>query len=270
MLIIAGSDSGGGAGIQADIKSVTALGAYAMTAVTAITVQNTKGVEAVFPVPPDIVRQQIGAVLSDLGADAIKIGMIGSVATAKAILEGLEVAGAQDIPLILDPVLVATSGSRLGDDEVAQMIVEQFAAWTDILTPNRHELAVLTGRAVATPAEAAAAAGALLSRGFGAVLAKGGHFDGPRIVDQLIIGEGGLSRRFETPRFDSRHTHGTGCSLASALAARIAQGATWTDAVADAIAYVQAAIETAPGYGGGHGPLNHALRRGADGGFEPY
>ncbi len=253
VLIIAGSDPSGGAGIQADIKTVTALGGYAATAITAITVQNTKGVAAVHPVAPDVITAQINAVMDDIGADAIKIGMIGDVETAEIILSTLR--ACPDIPVVLDPVLVATSGDALAKDGVAAVIKEKLTSLSAVITPNTEEAAALTG-IVVTDRDAKIAAGeALVAAGAGAALVKGGHIQGDTVEDALITPAG--ARIFSSPRIETTSTHGTGCTLASAIATGLAQGMALQSAVKRAIGYVQTAIKTAPGYGGGCGPLNH-------------
>ena len=270
VLIVAGSDSGGGAGVQADIKACTALGAYAATAITAVTVQDTRAVHAVHAVPPDVIAAQMRVVLDDIGADVVKLGMIGGLAAGEAILSALP----SDVPLVLDPVLVATSGDALGDGETATLIRERLVPRAAIVTPNAPELAALTRRDVRDADEAEAAARALLDRGAGAVLAKGGHLSGEAMTDLLVMPEGTI--RIEHPRLETTSTHGTGCTLASALAASLAQGRSLKDAARRAVAYVTAAIRHAPrlgpglgpGLGRGHGPLNHALREGP-GGWTP-
>lgn len=254
VLIIAGSDSGGGAGIQADIKAVTAMGAYAATAVTAVTVQDTRRVHAVHDIPPDVIRQQIEVVLADLGADCIKIGMIGTKEAGRAILEGL--AAHSPVPIVLDPVLVATSGDSLGSGEVADMLREQLMPRAALVTPNLPELSALSRLPVGGDREVEAAARVLLGHGAAAVLAKGGHAEGPIVVDRLFTP--GRLQTFENQRLDTANTHGTGCTLASAVAAGLAQGMDLSAATSRAISYVHEAIRTAPGLGRGHGPLNHA------------
>lgn len=253
VLIIAGSDSGGGAGIQADIKTVTMLGGYAATAVTAVTVQNTLGVSAVHAVPQDIIAGQIAAVLGDIGADAIKIGMLGDAATIETVARALEGVTA---PVVLDPVMVAKGGAPLLADEAVGALVERLLPHASIVTPNTPELAALGGVEVEDEADALLAAQELLGQGCGAVLAKGGHLPGPTVVDWLVTRGG--SHRFEVARIDSRNTHGTGCTLAAAIATGLAKGLDLPTAVERARHYVQRAIESAPGFGRGHGPLNHA------------
>jgi hydroxymethylpyrimidine/phosphomethylpyrimidine kinase len=239
ILIIAGSDSGGGAGIQADIKTVTMLGGYAMTAVTAITAQNTLGVQAVHLIPTEMVIAQIDAVVSDIGVDAVKIGMIGSAETANAVADYL---ARLTVPIIFDPVMVATSGSVLADDATIKAF-GRLMSIASVTTPNIPEMEALGGR------------DAIL--GFGChVLTKGGHDDGPRILDQLWS-PAGLVRELEGKRFDTDDTHGTGCTLASAMACRMGQGYTAGDAFVDGVRFVRLAILEAPGFGEGHGPLGH-------------
>lgn len=260
LLIIAGSDSGGGAGVQADVKAASAFGVYAATAITAVTVQDTWKVHAVHAVPPDVIADQVRMVLDDIGADAVKIGMLGGAEAGEAVLDALAGFGG---PIVLDPVLVATSGDALGDDAVARLIAERFVPRAAVVTPNLEELARLTGQAGDAPDDVEAAARTLLASGAGAVLAKGGHGTDETVTDLLVTGEGTV--RIQHPRRDTRHTHGTGCTLASALAAGLAAGVPLDAAAREAADYVAAAIQHAPGLGGGHGPLRHALRRTPDG-----
>jgi hydroxymethylpyrimidine/phosphomethylpyrimidine kinase len=254
VLIIAGSDSGGGAGIQADIKTVTALGGYAATAITAVTVQNTLGVWAVHPIPLEIIAAQARAVLSDIGADVIKTGMLGEAEVVELVAELLDEAAR---PAVIDPVMVAKGGARLLADEAAAPVRSLLVPRAALLTPNAPEAETLTGLAVETVDDLRRAGEALLAAGAGAVLMKGGHVPGPRVVDVLMTPYGETT--FEGERIETRHTHGTGCTLASAIAAGLAQKMSLRDAVARARAYVREAIATAPGYGHGHGPLNHAV-----------
>jgi len=254
VLIIAGSDSGGGAGIQADIKTVTALGGFAMTAISALTAQNTQGVHAIHEVPADFVAQQMRVVLEDLGADCIKIGMIHRVEIIDAVAEALDKYGA-GIPLVVDTVMVAKGGAKLLVDEAVGALKAQLVSKAALITPNIPEAEVLTARQITTDEQAADAGRQLMTMGPAAVLMKGGHLEGPRVTDLLIEASG--ETRFEGPRLETRHTHGTGCTLASACATGIAQGLSVHDAVARARDYVFEAIRTAPGLGLGHGPLNH-------------
>jgi hydroxymethylpyrimidine/phosphomethylpyrimidine kinase len=251
VLIIAGSDSGGGAGVQADIKTVTALGGYAATAITAITVQDTTGVHEIWPIPPRIVAAQARAVLADIGADAIKIGMLGEAAAAVADL-------LDDWPLIavvLDPVMIAKGGATLAGAATRDLIRTRLMPKAALFTPNAPEAAALTGLAVETADDLRRAGEALLAAGCRAVLMKGGHVAGETVVDLLITPAGEV--RFESARQRTRHTHGTGCTLASACAVGLAQSLGLADAVSRARAYVEGAIRLAPGYGAGAGPLDH-------------
>jgi hydroxymethylpyrimidine/phosphomethylpyrimidine kinase len=255
VLIVAGSDSGGGAGIQADIKTVTMLDAYAATAITALTAQNTEGVFGVLPVPPEFVRQQVELVLDDIGADAIKTGMlhdVGVIETLAAVLRERT----EPIPLVVDPVMAAKGGARLIDPDAVEALKRLLVARAAVLTPNLPEAEILCGAAIGDPAGMQAAGEALLRLGCGAVVVKGGHLPGDIVTDVLVTAAG--SRIWESPRIASRHTHGTGCTLASAIAAGLAQGLEVEPAVDRARAYVQRAIAGAPGLGRGHGPLDHA------------
>jgi hydroxymethylpyrimidine/phosphomethylpyrimidine kinase len=254
VLIIAGSDSGGGAGIQADIKSVSALGAYAMTAITALTAQNTLGVHGVFPIPTEFLQQQIAVVLDDLGADCIKTGMLHDVPVIETVVAALD-AHAPGVPLVVDPVMVAKGGAALLLDDAVATLREKLVPRATLLTPNVPEAEALTGRTIAGDRDMDAVGEALLALGPQAVLLKGGHMDGHTIRDRLITAAG--IRIFENPRVETIHTHGTGCTLASSIAAGLAQGLLLEDAVDRAEAYLHEAIRTAPGFGGGHGPVNH-------------
>lgn len=241
VLIIAGSDSGGGAGIQADIKTVTMLGGHAMTAITAITAQNTTGVQGVHAIPTDMVLAQIDSVVSDIGVDAVKIGMIGSAATAAAVAERLRRPDLADAAVVFDPVMVATSGSVLADADTIRAF-EALLGRASVATPNLGELTALGGEA------------AVLAHGC-ALLAKGGHAEGETVIDRLIEPDVGEVARWEAPRIDTPHTHGTGCTLASAIATGLAQGMPLEPAVARARDFVRLALMDAPGLGEGHGPM---------------
>ncbi|MGB5948283.1 MAG: bifunctional hydroxymethylpyrimidine kinase/phosphomethylpyrimidine kinase [Parvibaculum sp.] len=254
VLIIAGSDSGGGAGIQADIKTVTALGGYAMTAVTAITVQDTLGVHGIHEIPVDIVRAQIAVTLADIGADAVKTGMLHSAEIIEAAAEEISRL-APDAALVVDPVMVAKGGAALLKSEAVDALKSGLIPLATIITPNAPEASALTGRRVETLEDQKAAADALIGLGCEAVLIKGGHIPGDTIFDVLATEE--TIEVMSSPRIDTRHTHGTGCTLASAIAAFLAQGAELREAVEAARDYVHMAILTAPGFGKGHGPLNH-------------
>jgi len=252
VLIIAGSDSGGGAGVQADIKTVTALGGYAATAITAVTVQNTLGVSGVHPIPLDIVKAQARAVLDDIGADVIKTGMLGSAEIVALVARLVEQAG---LPAVIDPVMVAKGGASLLAGQAVRAVRERLVPQAALLTPNAPEAAALTGLAVETTDDLRRAGEALLAAGARAVLMKGGHVPGARLVDILMTARGETA--FEGERIDTRHTHGTGCTLASACATGIAQGLSLEAAVARAWTYVHQAMVRAPGLGRGHGPLDH-------------
>ncbi len=255
VLSIAGSDSSGGAGIQADIKAVTALGGYASTAITAITVQNTKGVSAVHPVPTDIVAGQIEAVLTDVGADAIKTGMLATAEVIETVIKALDEHGDPIIPLVVDPVMVATSGDRLIDEAAVEAVRDRLLPRATLITPNVPEAEALTGGRIEDMESQQAAAEMLLEMGARAALVKGGHMEGDIIIDVLATRNG--VRLFTRPRIRTRQTHGTGCTLASAIAALLAQGLPMDRAVEEAGDYLHEAIQRAPGFGEGHGPVNH-------------
>jgi len=251
VLIVAGSDSGGGAGIQADLKTVSALGGFGMTAITALTAQNTLGVFGIHPVPPDFVAQQMRVVLDDIGADAIKIGMLGSAEVAEAVADVLDTV--LSIPLVLDPVMISTSGSALLDAQGTVAMRDRLIPKALLLTPNLREAEALTGLTVDSLPTMEKAADRLLGLGARNVLIKGGHLDGDELID-LLIGEAGRAE-FRHVRVDTSNTHGTGCTLASAAAAGLARGTPLHEAVSQAHDYVQRAIRNAPGLGRGHGPL---------------
>ncbi|MGX1198903.1 bifunctional hydroxymethylpyrimidine kinase/phosphomethylpyrimidine kinase [Parvibaculum sp. MBR-TMA-1.3b-4.2] len=253
VLIVAGSDSGGGAGIQADIKAVTMMGGFAMTAVTAVTVQNTLGVTGIHEIPPQIVRDQMKAVLSDIGADAVKTGMLHSVEIIEGAAAEIE-AGAAEAALVVDPVMIAKGGARLLAENAVDALRQILIPMATLLTPNVPEAEALTGREIRTLDGQKAAADALLGLGADAVLIKGGHLEGTIVTDVLATQE--AMHTMTSPRIDTRHTHGTGCALASAIAALLSQGVEMTLAVEAARDYVHEAIRTAPGFGEGHGPLN--------------
>jgi len=252
VLAIAGSDSGGGAGIQADIKTASAFRVYAMTAITAVTAQDTTGIGAIHPIPPQVVREQIERCLADIGADAIKIGMLGSADIARAVVAALP----KGIPLVVDPVLVSTSGSALADGGVLEVLKADLFPRATLVTPNLPETEALCGFALADPEDVLRAGETLLSLGPGAVLIKGGHGAESTVTDILFTPDT-PPRFFFAPRIDTKHTHGTGCTLSTAIACGLAQGMPLSDAIARAHAFVQKAIATAPGFGKGHGPLNH-------------
>ena len=282
ILIIAGSDSGGGAGIQADIKTVTMLGGLAMTAVTAITAQNTLGVSGVWPLPVEAVIAQIDAVVSDLGVDAVKIGMIGSAAVAQAVAERLERADLAGMPVVFDPVMIATSGSVLAD-EATVAAFGQLLRRATVSTPNLDELAALSSMPVSNEIEIGDAAGHLIEEcGSGAILATGVKMPGgsifwdeagvrrSRSTDGLIFDllfemrDGWQEITWDAERIDTTHDHGTGCTLASGIATGLGAGLSLVEAIGRARDFVRAALLAAPGYGAGHGPMGHAL------GGEPF
>ncbi len=257
VLIIAGSDSGGGAGIQADIKTVTALGGFAMTALSALTAQNTQGVTAIHEVPTDFIGEQMRVVLSDIGADSIKTGMLHSSAVIECVVENLKT---REAPIVVDPVMVAKGGATLLQEEAIAAMKSMLIPNAHVLTPNVPEAEALTGVSIKKREDAEYAARMLSDWGPKAVLMKGGHMTGGANTDTVtdLLFEGGkLVEAFTSPRLDTRHTHGTGCTLASAIATGLAQDLNIRDSVERARAYVWQAISTAPGYGHGHGPLNH-------------
>jgi hydroxymethylpyrimidine/phosphomethylpyrimidine kinase len=254
VLTIAGSDSGGGAGIEADIKTISALGAYACTAITAVTAQNTLGVNAVHMLPADFVALSIKTVLSDIGADAMKLGMLANEEIIRAVAASLP----DSVPVVLDPVMVATSGAVLLPEEAIDALRAELLPRATIVTPNLPEAAKLTGLAVESEAERIAAGQALLAMGAKAALIKGGHGTGDVLTDYLVTPEG--VEAISLPRLRTASTHGTGCTLASAIATGLAQGMMLSDSVHRARRYLQEAIRTAPGFGAGHGPVNHLIQ----------
>jgi hydroxymethylpyrimidine/phosphomethylpyrimidine kinase len=255
VLIVAGSDSGGGAGIQADIKTVTMLGAYAATAVTALTAQNTLGVMGVLPVPPEFIRRQIEVVLDDIGTDAIKTGMLHDRAVIETMAAVVDIR-ARDVPLVVDPVMAAKGGARLIEPDAVAALKALLIPHAAVLTPNLPEAEILAGIAIDDVAAMQRAGEELLRLGCGAVLMKGGHLAGDTLRD-VLVSESGV-RVWESQRIATQHTHGTGCTLASAIAAGLAQGLDLEASVDRARRYVYRAIATAPGLGRGHGPLDHA------------
>jgi hydroxymethylpyrimidine/phosphomethylpyrimidine kinase len=259
VLIVAGSDSGGGAGIQADIKTVTMLDAFAATAITALTAQNTEGVFGVLPIAPQFIRQQIEVVLDDIGADAIKTGMLHDADVIETVVSVLAVR-ASATPLVVDPVMVAKGGAPLIEPGAIDALKCLLVPRAAVLTPNLPEAEILVGHKIASVEAMQDAAEELLDLGCGAVLLKGGHLPGDNVFDVLGIRRVELTagRVWQSRRIDSRHTHGTGCTLASAIAAGLAQGMAVEAAVERAREYVRRAILSAPGLGRGHGPLDHA------------
>lgn len=268
ILIIAGSDSSGGAGIQADIKTVTMLGGYAMTAITAITAQNSHGVQAIDAVDANLVGTQIDSCLSDIGADAVKIGMLGSPEIVNAVADRLK---DLTIPIVLDPVMVATSGAELAAGETIAAMRKRLFPLAILLTPNLPELAALTGIGLTDGESIHAAATLLVQTENVAVLAKGGHRQDDetdtaqaRRIRDLFVPVGGRWAEFENERIDTRHTHGTGCTLSSAIATMLGHGLPMEHAIRLARQFVLSAIEQAPGFGQGHGPLGHQAVRSLD------
>ncbi|GAN69133.1 bifunctional hydroxymethylpyrimidine kinase/phosphomethylpyrimidine kinase [Acetobacter orleanensis] len=258
ILAIAGSDSGGGAGIQADIKTITTLGGYAMTALTALTAQNTQGVQAILPVPPEFLRAQIRSVLDDLGADAIKTGMLGGAAEIQCVCEEITRYRklAPTLPVVIDPVMIAKGGASLLAQEALSCLKTQLFPLATLLTPNLPEAEKLTGMTISSVEDMRKAASVLRQISGATVLVKGGHLTCDGLVDVLLDADG--FTEFSDTRIATRHTHGTGCTLASALAVGLAQKLPLRRAVEMARLYVRQAILTAPGLGAGAGPLWHA------------
>jgi hydroxymethylpyrimidine/phosphomethylpyrimidine kinase len=255
-LTIAGSDSGGGAGIQADLKTFAALGVYGTTAIAAVTAQNTERVTRVFEIPPDMVLAQIDAVADDMVIHAVKTGMLSSPAIVQAVAGAIAARGWTEV--VVDPVMVAKSGDLLLAPEAVESMRRDLLPRARILTPNRPEAEVLTGRAVSSLADARDAARTLHALGAYAVVVKGGHFEGPTLVNVLYDGRDFFE--FATERVATRHTHGTGCTFASAIAAGLALGDTLPAAVDRATQYVAGAIANGLAIGHGHGPVDHFWR----------
>lgn len=256
VLSIAGSDSGGGAGIQADLKTFSALGCYGMTAIAALTAQNTCGVRAIHAVPAEMLKAQIDAVVQDIGVDAVKIGMLATPETVRVVADAIR---EYRLPhVVLDPVMVATSGDRLVAAETADALVRELFPLVELITPNLDEGGWLLGRAIDGLTALESAARGLLALGAPAVLLKGGHLPGDWVVDQLVE-RGGPGQRFESARIATHNGHGTGCTLSSAIACGLAAGSALPEAVANARAYILGAIAAGAQVrtGSGHGPLNH-------------
>jgi hydroxymethylpyrimidine/phosphomethylpyrimidine kinase len=256
VLIIAGSDSGGGAGVQADLKAVMALGGYAMTTITALTAQNTLGVAAIHAVPAAFVEAQIKTALDDMGADCIKIGMLHRAEIVELVAQTLR-REAPGVPIVLDPVMLAKGGHRLIDEAAVARLCRELLPMARLVTPNLPEAALLAGAPGSDPA---ALGEGVLAHGAAAVLVKGGHAEG-EILRDLLVEPGPRHTAFIGSRLSTRHTHGTGCTLASAIATGLAQGYGLGAAVRRARQYLRRTILTAPGYGQGNGPLNHGLNR---------
>ncbi|WP_442909724.1 bifunctional hydroxymethylpyrimidine kinase/phosphomethylpyrimidine kinase [Hydrogenophaga sp.] len=258
VLSIAGSDSGGGAGIQADLKTFAALGCYGMTAITALTAQNTLGVSAIHGVPPEMLKAQLCAVFDDIGVDAVKIGMLHAPDIVRTVAWALKHYKVQRV--VLDPVMVATSGDALITPTTVQVLVDELFPLATLITPNLDEAALLLGRTIESANELEAAARDLFAMGAPAVLLKGGHLPGDEVADLLVTGTGPV-QRLASLRIASRNTHGTGCTLSSAIAAHLALGEPLDRAVAQARRYILQAIEQGADVytGAGHGPLNHGF-----------
>ncbi|MFT4266366.1 MAG: bifunctional hydroxymethylpyrimidine kinase/phosphomethylpyrimidine kinase, partial [Xenophilus sp.] len=245
-------------GIQADLKTFAALGCYGMTAITALTAQNTRGVTGIHAVPPDFLKAQLQAVIEDIGVDAVKLGMLHAPEVVEVVAWAIRHYGLQKV--VLDPVMVATSGDRLIAEETVQVMVRELFPRAAVVTPNLDEAALLVGHPIAGPEALDAAAGELLALGAPAVLLKGGHLPGDEVVD-LLAGADGTRQRFGAPRIASRNLHGTGCTLSSAIACGLALGLDLPAAVAQARDYVRGAMQAGAEVrtGGGHGPLNHGF-----------
>ena len=256
VLSIAGSDSGGGAGIQADLKTFSALGCYGMTAITALTAQNTVGVRAIHSVPPEILRDQIDAVIEDIGVDAIKIGMLHSSEIVRTVAAAIDRHALQRV--VLDPVMISTSGARLIDHEAQAVLVAELFRRAVVVTPNLDEAAMLVGRPIEDEAAMESAARELIGMGAAAVLLKGGHLASDTVSDLLLMRDGTL-HWMRAPRIATHNTHGTGCTLSSAIAVYLAFGEDLPQAVASARSYVRGALQAGAAVrtGAGSGPLNH-------------
>ncbi|MEE2956588.1 MAG: bifunctional hydroxymethylpyrimidine kinase/phosphomethylpyrimidine kinase [Pseudomonadota bacterium] len=254
VLVVAGSDSGGGAGIQADIKAIGALGAYAATAVTALTAQNTIGVHGVYPVPADFIDKQIHSVLTDIGADCIKIGMLHESQVIEAVVAALD-RDAPKTPIVVDPVMVAKGGAVLMHKDAVDVLRKELVPRASLLTPNIPEAEALTRKKFSKQSDMEPLCRSLIKLGAKAVLLKGGHANGPIVCDMLIENE--KVRVFKNPRLDTKNTHGTGCTLSSSIAAGLAKGLNLEEAIGVAEEFLHKAIKTAPQLGKGHGPVNH-------------
>ena len=256
VLSIAGSDSGGGAGIQADLKTFSALGCFGMTAITALTAQNTCGVRAIHGVPPQMLRDQIDAVMDDIGVDAVKIGMLHSPDIVQTVAEAIDRHAMQNV--VFDPVMVATSGAVLIDNSALDVLVRELFPRVAVITPNLDEAALLVGRSLSSAQDMEQAALDLLGKGARAVLLKGGHLPGDTVID-LLVTDAGEKLWMQAPRIHSPNTHGTGCTLSSAMAAHLALGASLIDAVQHARDFVREALQAGAPVrtGQGSGPLNH-------------
>ncbi|MET3516530.1 hydroxymethylpyrimidine/phosphomethylpyrimidine kinase [Pseudacidovorax sp. 1753] len=258
VLTIAGSDSGGGAGIQADLKTFAALGCYGMSAITALTAQNTRGVSGIHAVPPAFLKAQLQAVIEDIGVDAVKLGMLHAPEVVEVVAWAIDHYRLPNV--VLDPVMVATSGDRLIAAETVERLVAELFPRAVLITPNLDEAALLVGHAIADADALDGAAAELLAQGAQGVLLKGGHLPGAEVVDLLALA-GGERHRYAAPRIQSRNLHGTGCTLSSAIACGLALGKPLPEAVAQARDYVRGAMQAGVTVkvGEGHGPLNHGF-----------
>jgi hydroxymethylpyrimidine/phosphomethylpyrimidine kinase len=258
VLSIAGSDSGGGAGIQADVKTFSALGCFGMTAITALTAQNTCGVRAIHGVPPDMLRDQIDAVLEDIGVDAVKVGMLHSPDIVRTVAQAIDRHHLAQV--VFDPVMVATSGAKLINDPAIAVLVAEMFPRAALITPNLDEAGLLVGRILSSPQDMLQAAQELRTRGARAVLLKGGHLAGDLVMD-VLLQDGYAPLWMQGPRIDTANTHGTGCTLSSAIAAHLALGATLAQAVQQARDFVRGALQAGATVktGQGSGPLNHGF-----------
>lgn len=256
VLTIAGSDSGGGAGIQADLKTFSALGCYGTSAITAVTVQNTCGVSGIHSIPPSIVQDQIRAVMDDINPAAIKIGMVHSAELGRAIAQTLQ--EYSRVPIVLDPVMVATSGDKLIEDSTIEILRKGLFPLARIVTPNLDEAQILSGMLITNLEQMKVAAQKIMESGCGSVLVKGGHLKGAMLYD-VFLRQDGTQRVFESPFIESKNTHGTGCTLSSAIAAHLARGMDLEEALQHSKNYIHQAIESGKEVqtGAGHGPLNH-------------
>ena len=254
VLIVAGSDSGGGAGVQADLKTVLALRGFGATAITALTAQNTLGVHGVHPVPEPFIAQQIEVVAQDIGADVVKTGMLGTTEVIETVTATL---GTElpEVPWVVDPVMMAKGGHPLLESDAVEAMRKVLVPKAFLITPNLPEASTLVGRDILSLEDMWAAADDLMALGAQSVLLKGGHLEDGPVID-MLISESGLEE-FESPRIETSHTHGTGCTLASAIATGLANGLDLRSAVLTGRAYVHTAIQQAPGLGAGHGPLDH-------------
>jgi hydroxymethylpyrimidine/phosphomethylpyrimidine kinase len=256
LLTIAGSDSGGGAGIQADLKTFSALGCYGMSAITALTAQNTTGVRAIHAIPPQMLRDQIDAVIEDIGVDAVKIGMLHAPEIVQVVADAID--RHQLLQVILDPVMIATSGAVLIENEAVQALVQQLFPRVHLITPNLDEAGFLVGHTLKNESDMESASDQLLGLGARAVLIKGGHLSGDTVAD-LFVNSQGQKWWLRAPRIHSPNTHGTGCTLSSAIAAHLALGDPIEQAIEKSHAYIRQALQAGAHVrtGSGSGPLNH-------------